>query len=411
MRIAVLTWGTRGDVQPLLALALALHRLGAQVTFGAPMRFARMVESFGIGFAPLGNDLSDDDYERLMDEIEAEGNPRKQNRMLVQRILLPLLPSLYESSLRAAQSSDLMVAHWLQMGGGLAAQKLGLPWVSVTLHPEAIEPARSNEQERAGREKLMTWLWSDQLQRFRKAISLRAVASPGASLFAPELNLVAVSRHVVPGWQEWSSRDVPAGYFVLPPYPDWKPSSTLDTFLARHPSPVVFTFGSIGGSRCSQTADLLRNAIETVGVPAIVQMTMRETEDANWPPYVLITSDVPHCWLFAKASCIVHHGGAGTTAAAILAGVPSVTVWHMFDQPYWAARLSALNLGPPTISRLALTPQKLAQSIQSALSGDGYRGACARLAALTCREIGAPEAAVLILKTFARGTTSAPMHS
>src|SRR6266705_5043197 len=99
MRVAVLTWGSRGDVQQLLALAKQLRAEGAQVTFGAPPAFGELVRAQGIAFAPVGAPVDLADYRRLMDAIEAEPNPRKQNRFLLQQVLLPDLERLYDDCL------------------------------------------------------------------------------------------------------------------------------------------------------------------------------------------------------------------------------------------------------------------------------------------------------------------------
>lgn len=396
MRIAVLAWGTRGDVQPLLALGKQLAAQGHEVRFGAAPAFADFVRSQGIEFVPLGPPIDPDDYQRLMATLEAEKNPRKQNRLLVQNVLLPNLERYYIDCLRASADVELIVGHWLQIGAGLAAETLGMPWVSVTLHPAGIETEQTwqmtGEGERSGAA-FDNWLWGDRLQRFRAQLGLRSVPSAAASLYSDTLNLVPVSRHLLTEHSEWHERHHATGFFFLNEPQDWQPDEALQRFLEKHDKPIVVSFSSIAGALVEQTSELLLETLQQIDRPAIIQSGWGGFGAMRLPSQILRIGDVPHGWLFRHAACVVHHGGAGTTAAALRSGIPSVVIWHMFDQPFWGNLLAAQGLGPPPLARASLSMFALAERIEKVFTNQSYDERCRNMATLMSQEDGVRDAA------------------
>jgi len=397
MRAAVLSWGTRGDVQPMLAFALELQKLGARVRFGAPPSFAGFVRTYGVEFAPIGTLDEESRYRELIDAVEPERNPRKQNRLLLQRVLEDLDRS-YADSVAVAGSADMIVSHWMQIGGGLAAETLVLPWISVTLHPAAIPGVDEGlDARKRNLNTLSQWMWGERIHDFRKARGLRAVSSVASSLYSESLNLVAMSPLLLADTGRWSANHKAVGFFYLDEPPGWRPDAELVRFLDENERPIVFTFGSTAGFSPAATAHILSETIERLGLPAIIQAGWSETAEHEFPSRVLLIRDVPHRWLFPRVRCVVHHGGAGTTAAALRAGVPAVVVWHMFDQPFWGNLLCARNLGPAPIARWTLTSELLAQRVEAACSQPCYREYCSRFAASIEQENGAAVAAGLAL--------------
>jgi len=145
----------------------------------------------------------------------------------------------------------------------------------------------------------------------------------------------------------------------------------------------VFTFGSMGGSAGRDTAVLLLDAVARVGKPAIVQHGYSGLmTGASLPPRVMAVGHVPHDYLFRRASCVIHHAGAGTAHAALESGAPSAPVPHLFDQYYWAGRLHEIGIAPKVIFRHQMSAKKLAKHIEEAL-GMGARASAlgARVAA------------------------------
>jgi len=414
MRIAILAWGTRGDVQPMLALGQQLAVQGHKIRFGAAHAFADTVRAQGFEFVPLGPQMDFDDYQQLMATVEAEKNPRKQNRLLVQNVLLPNLERYYADCLRASADVELIVGHWLQIGAGLSAETLGIPWVSVTLHPAGIESEQTwqmtAEGERSGAA-FDQWLWGDRLQRFRAQLGLRSFTSAAASLYSDTLNLVSVSRYLLSEHTEWNERHQVTGYFFLDEPQEWQPDAALLDFLERHDKPIIVSFSSLAGAAVEQMSKLLLETLKQINRPAIIQSGWGGFGATPLPSQILRIGDVPHEWLFKHAACVVHHGGAGTTAAALRCGVPSVVIWHMFDQPYWGNLLAAKGLGPLPLSRISLSTITLAKCIEEVFSNPSYSECCRNMSEQISQEDGVRDAVqkiqALLDNTGLRGRDSA----
>lgn len=410
MRIAVLTWGTRGDLQPLLALALKLTQAGAEVVFGAPPHYAAYIEAHGLAFRPLGTPMSAEDYHGMMNRVQAEANPRKQNRFLLQQVLLPDLDRLYADCLLAAQGADLVMSHWLQVGGGLAAEALGLPWVSVTLHAAGLDC----EQELAGdlraRESYSRWIWGERLREFRAQHGLRSVETVAQSVYSDQLNLVAMSAHLLPNAAAWSGPHRVVGFLHLDTPEVWQPDPVLGAFLERHGKVVVVTLGSSVGTAADRLRTSVLEALARMGRPTVVQFPLLGGSETPLTDQQLVVGDVPHHGLLPYARCVVHHGGAGTTAAALRAGVPSLTIGQIFDQPYWGNMLAANGLGVRPATDALDDVTALAAHIEAA---EACLPACRHFAARSADEPGAAGAAQIILQMFGSRTpqTFSPVSS
>jgi sterol 3beta-glucosyltransferase len=398
MRLFVSAWGSRGDVEPLLALAVALRARGHDVLFGALAFFEELVRGAGLAFTPIGTPLPLEAFRALIQRAVSEANPRKQNRALLRELLLPDLPRLYSDSVHAVQSADLVIAHWLQLGATLAAEKLAVPWVSVTLHPGGIEVAAetATDREREAANALSEWLWGDAVHQLRAELCLPHVQSIAATLYSPRLNLVAVSRHLLPEAARWPKQHLPVGFFYRHPTSDFVPPQKLEQFLARYPRPIVVSFGSVTQDGAPQRRRNILEAIQRVGRPAILQSTFHDFDAADYPSDVIAVGEVPHDWLFSRAACVVHHGGAGTTAAALRAGVPAVAVWYVFDQPYWGSLLFSHRLGPKPLAHSKLDATSLAERIEAALSSSIYRERLQSLARHISEEDGIRRAVTLV---------------
>jgi len=170
------------------------------------------------------------------------------------------------------------------------------------------------------------------------------------------------------------------GYWFLPQPPAWQPPAVLQAFLAAGPPPVVITFGSIlGGRNPDQMTGLLAAALTQSGHRGLIYRGWGDLGNSPLPPTVLAIDAIPHDWLFTRCAAVVHHGGAGTTAAALRAGVPSVVVPVFGDQQLWAERICALGAGPSPLPRRQLTAARLATAIDQAVTQPALRSQAQRL--------------------------------
>ncbi|MDJ0324230.1 glycosyltransferase [Cryobacterium sp. PH31-AA6] len=186
---------------------------------------------------------------------------------------------------------------------------------------------------------------------------------------AGQPSLYAISPHVltVPG-----SPNHTTGYWFPTDDLAWRPSAALEEFLSRGPA-VSIGFGSMAGKDAAQLTGTVLAAIRLVGVRAVLLSGWGGLADAAHGDDVLAQKSVPHEWLFPRMSAVVHHGGAGTTAAGLRAGVPSIVVPFTVDQPFWGSRIVDLGVGPAPIPQRRLTAPRLAQALVAALGDDFMR--------------------------------------
>ena len=201
------------------------------------------------------------------------------------------------------------------------------------------------------------------------------------------------------------SEDLPkhvsiTGYWFLDPHPNWQPDPALTAFLNSTPRPVYIGFGSMGNSaKNKDTANIVLETLEKSGIRAVLSAGWSGLgTDRRLPENVCLIKDTPHRWLFPQMAAIVHHGGAGTTGAALSAGVPSLIIPHFGDQYYWGRRVAELGVGPEPIVRKKLTAENFAGAISTALADSSMRERANNLGAKIASEDGVNQAVQVIQK-------------
>ena len=169
--------------------------------------------------------------------------------------------------------------------------------------------------------------------------------------------------------------------------PDFKPAPELVDFIAAGPTPVYIGFGSMPAADREALSEVIGIALRRSGLRAVVNTGWAGLAPAAGE--VLTVSDVPHDWLFPQMAAVVHHAGAGTTAAGLRAGVPSVPVPFMVDQPFWAQRLKGLGVAPEVIPFRKLTADRLAGALTEATGNPEYRRRAGDVAGRLAQEDGA----------------------
>jgi UDP:flavonoid glycosyltransferase YjiC (YdhE family) len=165
---------------------------------------------------------------------------------------------------------------------------------------------------------------------------------------------------------DWPGYVRTTGYWFLDRPPGWQSSKQLEDFLVAGDTPVYVGFGSMNSRDPQSTTQLVCQALERAERRGVLLTGMGDLQKADLPEHVYTADSLPHDWLFEHVSAVVHHGGAGTTAAGIRAGRPTVCVPHMGDQYFWARRVRTLGVGPAYIPRKHLTIECLARAIQTA---------------------------------------------
>lgn len=418
MTIVLLAMGSRGDTQPYLALGQALKRTGQRVRIAAFENFASQVESAELGFFPIPGDVSAIAGDPAARAAMRADTPLRFFTSL--RQLRSLVFDLQQHLWAACQGAEAVVYHPGAAIGFFAAREQGVPAVLATPFP--MTPTRAYPAlvfYRAPRlgpmANLLTHrlfeatLWSSSrapLLRFWKQTfggSPATVSNPlrrQRSAAAP--TLVGCSEHVFPTPSDWPQHVHTTGYWFLD-REGWEMPADLAEFIEGGAPPVYVGFGGLGDpARAEGTTELVIEALQRSGRRGVLAggwNTMARTE--SLPDSVHFIDSAPHSELFPRMAAVVHHGGAGTTAAALRAGVPSVVVPHGADQFAWGRRLHELGAAPPPIPRKRLTPDILARALTQASEPEMLR-ATNDLGEKVRRERGAARAAELIVDLLAR---------
>ncbi len=385
MKITILTTGSRGDVQPFIALGLGLKKSGFEITIATHDTFEGMIQQYGLEFASI----SDDVQAIMASEAGRQMLESKNPIQLIQRyaqIVRPLVAQGILNSWEICQDSDGIIFTTLTIWGYDIAQALGIPCFLASLIPISANPDFACPSVpptlRLGR-LLNQWsypflteafglVFSKPLNEFRKS-QLHLPAVPFATLYR-RLNrantpvLYGYSPIVVPKPKNWGDRLYVTGYWFLEQSVDWQASESLLNFLAEEsPPPVYIGFGSMSEREPLQLTELILAALKQSEQRAILLTGWGGITQTDLPDHVFLLDSVPHDWLFPKMAAIVHHGGAGTTSAALKAGVPSVIVPFFSDQPFWGDRVMKLGTSPPPIPKAKLTVEDLATAIKIAV--------------------------------------------
>lgn len=401
MKITILTLGSRGDVQPPVVLGQALAERGHAVTVVSHLAFRPLVERCGLRFAPLHIDI-----EQILrgatgqSLINAERNPLRLFSGWY-RSIEPMIRSLFADYWAACrEGADLIISGDLaDLAGPSVAERLGVPEVGVTVFPwrmptgafpHAMLPQRSlgpalNRLSHRGFEGLIGSLLRPTINQMRRDVL--GLAPAGGRLSAERPMLFCCSPAVVPPAAEWGPQTAVTGYWFLEPQAGWRPSEGLARFLSDGPPPVCVTFGSITYQPERVTREVVR-ALDGLGLRALLVRGWGGLSSADLPAHMHLVDEVPFDWLFPRVAAVVHHGGAGTTALALRAGVPQVITPIIGDEAFWASRVVGLGVGPAPLPIRQLSAEGLAQRVQEAVSAPGYRQRAAALAHTISAEDG-----------------------
>jgi sterol 3beta-glucosyltransferase len=386
-RIAVLCNDTRGGVQPYVALAVGLAKAGHDVRAVAPANLSMMFNTAGIPVHALSGTSEED-----LGQMTSVG---ERGSLAAMRFMATELPrhitAWTRETLEACEGADRLVGGVGGMVIGLSvAEKLGVPFTPAHLQPVGI---RTGNFPGVMLPQTPQWLggWANQLSQslsdmavwmpFRRAMNLarRAVLGldgrPSAADNQPVL--YGFSRHVLDvGASGRAQRHQPChitGYWLSNTDPAWTPPPGLERFLASGKPVVSIGFGSMASRDPNAALQLVSDAVRIAGVKAVVLSGWSGMETVDVGDTLYLTRELPHAWLFPRVSVIVHHGGAGTTGAALTAGVPSVVVPFAMDQPFWGQRIAKLGLGPEPVPRKTLTSDGLAAALAACLNDQAMR--------------------------------------
>lgn len=419
MRVGIATVGSRGDVQPFLALAVALAKRGHVVRLASCSPFAGLARAHGVEFVSIAGDIKEvvGDAGRAA-LLEAESHPIRAARAL-RRYVGPLVREGLDALPAALDGCDVIVGQLLAPGAQHFAERHALPYFDACYDP--VFPTRAFAHPGAPRSIPRGWaayasyVAAEQVfwQAFRPEINaFRARLGLGrAPFFGPTRRasnrppaLLGYSRAIVPAPSDWPSHVTATGPWLLGAPDTWAPPPELTRFLASGPAPVFVGFGSMTVEDPVALTRAVVGALRSVGLRGVLSTGWGALAPATGDD-VLNVGDVPHRWLFPRMAAVVHHGGPSTTADALHAGVPQFIVPFLSDQPFWGAQVEGAGAGPRAVPIGALTEVHVRDALV-AMAQPEMRRRAAELATIQRAERGADDAVLAIEALAERGRAS-----
>lgn len=404
--ITLLASGTRGDVQPYIALGTGLTASGYRVRIATHDAFAGSVKAWGLDFISLGENPSDLFMAAgNQDALRAGQNPFHTLRASYAywQSARPVYAKLVQNAWRAAQDSDALIFGMPTFWGAALASALHIPGVRGLLQPltptrafpcpllpyPSLFGATGNRLSYAFCATLLNWAWRDALSKWRRAFQI-----PGTRAWNDDAaTLYSFSTQLVPRPADYPSQHQITGYWFLPERVHELPFG-LESFLNTGAEPVYIGFGSIEPYAARKMTALLLDLHRATGLRFVIpQRFMNE----NLPrDFFCAIGEAPHSKLFPRVCAIIHHGGTGTTATALRAGVPQIIVPMYADTFFWGARVQARHLGPRPVPEAEVTADALAYALDTLFQDTEMQTRARAVSKTVAREQGVTRAAELL---------------
>jgi vancomycin aglycone glucosyltransferase len=370
MRILLVSHGTRGDVQPMVALGVALKARGHLVRLVAPANFVTWVHGYGLDMQSDGIDV---------EALLRSSGTGLQTLSWQMRYLSHTTPLLFDPVARASEGCELIVCAGIQFAAASVAQWRNIPYAHVVFCPGAT-PNSATPPPNVRTQTLPRWinrlLWRaggpladlalrGAINRGRASLGLEALDNPISQILNGR-TILAADPDLGP-----LPDDAPKGAMTTDAWVLDEPGALdvrVEAFLQQGPTPIYIGFGSMIAPRAPELVSQAVAAVRAIGRRAVIAGGWAALEAHIQEADDLITVDnVPHSLIFPRVAAAVHHGGAGTTTAAARAGVPQILLPHILDQYYWAHRVEVLGLGPPALPidrvTVALLRDRMSRSV------------------------------------------------
>lgn len=395
-------------MQPYVALGAGLAKAGEEVSLVGPAVFETLVSRGDLGFLPT----SMDPIEGVRQQLDDGDVNLLQFAARSRRFLVPLLEELIQDCLEACQDADVIIYSSVGILGQKVGQVLGKPTVGAMYGPllnatryfpssflptlcgklrlaaegEGVGEGLQRTYNRITYSLVQQTLW----QYLRTPVNKALLNTRGLSPYSfsgpfqeickhqePVLN--GWSRHVLPHPPDWGEHLPVTGYWFLDHAEDWEPPRGLQDFLGSGAAPVSIGFGSMSGSQTEELIEVVVRALELAGQRGVILSGWGGIGNYDLPDTIYQAEEVPHDWLLPRVAASVHHGGAGTTAASLRAGVPTLVVPFFADQFFWGARVAGLSAGPRPIPRGKVSADRLALAIRQMINDRQMRNRASSL--------------------------------
>lgn len=420
MRVVIIAFGSRGDVQPHIALGTRLHAAGHRVRIVTHGLFEDQVRRLGLDFAPVvGDPQAIVSHEAGQNWLGSGGNFLLFFQRFT-RIAEPLLLQAMVDCWQGSADAEFIVCSPLAIGTASSiAEKLDIPyWIGAgqPLTPtmtfaSPFFPAlplpfpwlhRHYNQFTYGLSARLFWqLLGPIINRARFTV-LHLPPLPKRWLYE-ELRqqhfhiLYYYSPSVLPAPPDWQNNSHVTGYWFLNEPTPWQPPAALLDFLAAGPAPVYVGFGSMQTRNLTTLTETVLHALQLSGQRGILLTGWGGLNSITLADTVYQSDFIPHDWLFPRVAAVVHHGGAGTMAASLRAGVPSIMIPFFGDQPFWGRRFYDLGIIPQPLPQKHLTPRRLASTLHNVSNNSAINSRVSALAEQIRAEDGLERAVSILL--------------
>ena len=425
MKVLIITFGSRGDVQPYVALGRGLQAAGHMVTICTASRFESFIADHNLAYGYMTDELlkfmdTDVGRDAIENTVGLFGVFKTMLKLV--KYLKPLTKQMIIDSWEAAQAinPDLVIYHPKSLGAVSIAEKMKIPVIMANLQPMIVPTSEFPlagmptipiggwyNRSTYGLIKLGLRMYAKIINEFRQhVLNLNPFPKSSGILYTADGKPIPIlhgySPYVVPRPMDWPGNAMVNGYWFLDSLNEWKPDPKLKAFLDAGAPPVYIGFGSMAGRNPQRLANIAIEALRKAKLRGIIATGRGGLKAAQLPDSILKIDMASHDWLFPRMAAIVHHGGAGTTAAALRAGKPMTICPFIGDQPFWGERIHALGVGPKPIPHKKLSVSKLTSALHEMSKSVTMHKHSKKLSILIQNENGIKNAIGVIEDVFQR---------
>ena len=414
MRFTMVAIGSTGDVRPMMLLGQELKKRGHQVKVATFEPFKESILAAGLDFFPLSGDIN-----RFMANIMKPGVNGFNYLSQLEASLKDMAALLLKGITEACVDAEGMICTFFGSMMYSVAEKYHIPCIQTQYYPMDYNgdvPISSAPFLKLGKAwnkatyrigyLMISTLEKRYLSEWRKDHGMKkrkVTAHPDYSIHGHTVPvLYALSPLMMPRPLAWGEHIHMTGFWQETEKTEYTPPESLGAFLKKGPPPVYVGFGSMTSGDMDDTLETVLEGIRLAGVRAVLLKGWGGPTELKSDKNVYVGDYIPHDWLFENVQAVVHHGGAGTTAAGLRAGKPTLVVPFGGDQPFWGSRVRALGCGPKPIRRTSLTSEKLAEALRDLTANGAYKVAAKELGGRLKQERGTLNAADIIEEEIGR---------
>ena len=389
MKIVLATFGSLGDLHPMLALAIELRGRGHEIVINTLEVYREKIAALGFKFYPMRPDVNPDDRELAKIIMDAKTGTEK----LLREILIPNVRPMFEDLMKAVEGADLLISGEVVFAAASVAEKTGIKWITTSLAPASflsphdpfVPPTAQwlrhfrflGATFHTGIYSLVHRLvasWLEPYRNFRREIGLSETHDPiFKNKFSKLFHLAMFSKVLGKPQPDWHAPTLQTGFCFYDGQADLgKMPENLTEFLDAGESPIVFTLGSAAVMDARDFFEESAKAAQILNRRAVLLYGIFNEAPKITDENIVAFDYAPFSQILPRAACVVHQGGVGTTAQVLRAGVPALIMPYSHDQPDNAARCERLGVAR-TIAREKYKAEAATKELRQLLSDLSYK--------------------------------------